>query len=60
MFTAHPHDALREAHERTHQLREETAALRLRRASKAGCPLAAILVRLAGRLAPAPLARRPA
>ena len=59
MFTADPHDALLEAHERTRQLREETVAFRLHRASKAGCPLAAILVRLAARLTPAPLTGRP-
>ena len=60
MFTTDPNDALRVAHERTRQLREETAAVRLRRASKAGCPLAATLLRLAERLTPAPLTRRPA
>ncbi len=58
MFTSNTSDALAFAYERARQLREETAAKRLRRAAKTGCSLAALLRRAADRIDPPPLAHR--
>lgn len=60
MFTSHPRDALVLAHAHARRLREETAAERLRPASSLRPALAASLRRAADRIAPAPLAGRPA
>ena len=61
MFTSNPHDALLIAHQLGRRLREETAAERLRPASRMRCPVAAYLRRrAASRRGPASLAHRSA
>jgi hypothetical protein len=60
MFTSHPRDALVLAHAHACRLREETAAERLRPATRLRPTLTACLRRAADRIYQAPLAGRPA
>ena len=60
MFTSDPYDVLVIAHGHARQRRAEQAAERLRPASRARRPVAALLRWVAERLDPAPLAHLPA